>query len=107
VYLSFKIVAARANFLTSLLARNGHNSAPGVILVCHSEEPCDEESAFHLLIEGTGGGAKQMLHGVYPELAEGFSMTQLIPNAPKDSIFLGVLCAFARESNFGCGPAAL
>jgi hypothetical protein len=32
------------------------------------------------------GSANQMLHGVYPEIAEGFSMTQQqTPNASKDS----------------------
>jgi hypothetical protein len=66
--LCLRVLAARANSLTLLPARNAHDSAPGFTLVCHSEEPCDEESAFHFLIERTGESAKQMLHGVYPEL---------------------------------------
>jgi hypothetical protein len=47
-----------------LPARNAHDSAPGFTLVCHSEEPCDEESAFDFLIEKRLEKAKQMLHFV-------------------------------------------
>jgi hypothetical protein len=45
---------------------------------CHSEERSDEESAFafHVLVQKSSANQKQMLHGVYPEIAEGFSMTQ-------------------------------
>jgi hypothetical protein len=62
ILLSVDGFAACANFLSLLPARNAHDSAPGFTLVCHSEEPSDEESAFHFLIEGTGESAKQMLH---------------------------------------------
>ena len=41
--------------------------------------------------------AKQMLHGVYPEIAEGFSMTRQRVQLPHgDLCFLGALCVFAR-----------
>jgi hypothetical protein len=33
-----------------------------------------------------GKSAKQMLHGVYPEIAEGFSM--ITPKLPTDSFFM-------------------
>jgi hypothetical protein len=71
--------------------------------VCHSEECSDEESAFDFpfLVETIGKSSKQMLHGVYPEITEGFSMTQKqTPNGPKDSFFLGALCVFAQEFFF-------
>jgi hypothetical protein len=92
-------------------SRNTHDSACSV---CHSEERSDEESAF--LTERIGKRAKQMLHGVYPEIAEGFSITrQQTRNALED--FFGGLCVsptslradfWAKYSDsFGCGSAAL
>jgi hypothetical protein len=116
ILLSVDRFATCANFLLFLPARNAHDSAPDFTLVCHSEEPCDEESAFHFLIEGTVESEKQMLHGVYPEMAKGFSMTQLIPNARRIR-FSWRLCVpstslracFARDIPilFSCGYAAL
>jgi hypothetical protein len=62
ILLSVDGFATCANFLSLLPPRNAHDSAPGLTFVCHSEEPGDEESAFHFLIEGTEESAKQMLH---------------------------------------------
>jgi hypothetical protein len=80
--LSVRIVAVCTNFLTLLLAPNAHDSAPGFTLVCHSEEPCDEESAFSFLIEPGERKADTSLS---------FSMTQLIPSAPKNAVFFAPL----------------
>jgi hypothetical protein len=76
--------------ITSWHQLTGVPSAPyeNFTLACHSEECSDEESVFDfsVLVEKN---AKQMLHGVYPEIAEGFSMTQQqTPTAPKDSFYL-------------------
>jgi hypothetical protein len=90
-------------FVALIAFRNAHDSAPGFILVCHSEELSDEESAFDFpfLVQRIGKSTKQMLHFIQHDTAancersEGFG-------------FLGALCAFARDIlTFGCGSAAL
>jgi hypothetical protein len=61
--------------------------------VCHSEEPCDEESAFYFPIEKTGKAQSRCFIS--------FSMTQQqTPTAPKDSFSLGGLCVLAGDIPF-------
>jgi hypothetical protein len=74
-----------------------HDSAPGFTLVCHSEEPCDEESAFSFLIEKTGRAQKQILHGVYPELCRRVQHDTTNSKRPGECGFSLRLCVFAGD----------
>jgi hypothetical protein len=61
----------------------------------YSEECSDEESAFAFPFLVTRIG-KADASRLYPELAEGFSMTlEQSLNTPKDSVCLDALCALA------------
>jgi hypothetical protein len=94
-----KVFAACANFVALAPSRKPSDSALGFTLVCHSEECSDEESAFDFpfLVQRIGKSAKQMLHFIQHD-------TTANSNVPKDSGFLGVLSAFAREIQLLVAP---
>jgi hypothetical protein len=84
------------NFSRCLRPAMLHDQTPSFTL-CHSEEPCDEESAFDFLTK-TGKTQSRCFTS--------FSMTQLIPER-RGIPFSWRLLRLCARSNFGCGSAAL
>jgi hypothetical protein len=92
------------NFSRCLRPAMLHDQTPGFTL-CHSEEPCDEESAFDFLTK-TGTTQSRCFTEFTLSFAEGFSMTQLMPER-RGIPFSWRLLRLCARSNFGCGSAAL